>query len=83
MAAKDSTPATNGTIEKRRAMSAVIFYRPFGNFGILEIWSFGGAVGVLPPESRKPNRCVLQAQLRIYLDRAYASKRGLPRAADP
>lgn len=26
---------------------------------------FGGAVGVLPPESENPNRRVLQAQLRI------------------
>ncbi len=48
-----------------------------------KIWKSGGAVGVPPPESRKPNRRVLQAQLRIYLDRTDASKRGLPCAADP
>ncbi len=43
---------------------------------------FGGAVGVLPPESKTPNRRILQAQLRLYLDRTDASKRGLPCAAD-
>jgi hypothetical protein len=34
-------------------------------FRILEIWKFGGAVGVLPPESEKPDQRFLQAQLRI------------------
>jgi hypothetical protein len=33
-------------------------------FGNLEIWKFGGAVGVLPPESEKPDQRFLQAQLR-------------------
>jgi len=42
----------------------------------------GGAVGVLPPESEKPDQSFLQAQLRFLLTRTYSSKRGLPFAAD-
>jgi len=37
---------------------------------------------VLPPESEKPYRRVLQAQLRLFLDRTDVSKRDLPCAAD-
>jgi hypothetical protein len=47
-----------------------------------ENWKIGGAVGVLPPESEKPDQSFLQAQLRILLTRTYSSKRGLPFAAD-
>ena len=48
----------------------------------MENWKIGGAVGVLPPESEKPDQSFLQAQLRILLTRTYSSKRGLPFAAD-
>jgi len=38
---------------------------------------------VLPPESKQPDRRVLQAQPRLCLDRTYAPRLGLPFAADP
>ena len=52
-------------------------------FAIAVFVKLGGAVGVLPPESEKPNRRVLQAQLRIFLVSTHASKRGLSSTADP
>jgi hypothetical protein len=61
--------------EKSDRISAIAL---FGKLGKL-----GGAVGVLPPESEKPNRRVLQAQLRILLVSTDASKRGLSSTADP
>jgi hypothetical protein len=51
-------------------------------FAIALFVKLGGAVGVLPPESEKPNRRVLQAQLRILLVSTHASKRGLSSTAD-
>jgi len=61
------------------SFSSVRFYVLFNSlFRVL----FNGAVGVPPPESKKPYRRVLQAQPRLYLIRTDAPKRGLPFAAD-
>ena len=59
-----------------RIEDALPRYRPF-ECNNEQGGKFGGAVGVLPPESKKPNRRVLQAQLRFYLIRTDASKPGL------